>query len=158
MSNEKIQSRLRKFLALANDQSTTEHEKIAAFKAAQQLMLDHNLTVKDTEESEFVNPVYTCLRNAGGNLWQGSLLTSLGKINGVFVYKNTGVTGYYLYGKKNDVSSLLAIMGFVSASILQEGLRRYKASKSEKQAYFPKIILLRCDKWIQSINQSFRIA
>jgi hypothetical protein len=131
MTNEKLHKRIRNILALSMDKSTTEEERQAAYRLAQKLLLENNLTSTEIKESPFSSHTYFPLQNAGGPIWQRALLSDLGQINGVYVYTMTGEKGTFLYGRKDDITSLLSIAEFIMASILHEGLRQFGLRKNK---------------------------
>lgn len=123
----KVIDRLRKLLALANDKRANEAESQLAMEHAQQLMLEHNLTMA-TVEARGGEKEVRLKEETKKNLmfkWQRELFENVARVNFCFfslVRKETAsgeriVGGYEIIGRQSNVVSARNMYEYLAETI-----------------------------------------
>ncbi len=139
MSDEKILARVRKMLALANDQAASEHERDTALQMSYNLLAKHNLTMvdaadplpEDREEYRMETFGMHWCRSVCGNI------ADLFFCNYFFGSKlNATKMRHHFVGKESNATTAMLLSTFVIDSILKECRSLYKHNLAPESRSF----------------------
>lgn len=134
MTNEKTIGRIRKLLAMTDKQSgASDQERETALRRANSLMDKYNVSMMDVSEDARDEDERNCESIATGTVkWKAAVISVIGKLYGVFVYRTTGRDGCtFFVGRESSRVAVRYISEYLIRSIEAEakmviGDRAYK--------------------------------
>ena len=134
MTNEKTIGRIRKLLAMADKESgASDQERETALRRANSLMDKYNVSMMDVSEDARGEDERNCESIATGTVkWKAAVISVIGKLYGVFVYRTTGRDGCtFFVGRESSRVAVRYISEYLIRSIEAEaktviGDRAYK--------------------------------
>lgn len=137
--SEKILDRVRKMLALANDQATTEHERDTALQMAYRLLAKHNLTMVDAADPLPEDREEYRMETFGMH-WCRSVCYN---VAGLFFCEyffgqklNATKMRHHFVGKESNATTAMLLSTFVIDSILKECRKLYKHNLAPESRSF----------------------
>ena len=134
MTNEKTIDRIRKLLAMADaENGASDQERETALRRANTLMDKYNVSMMDVSEDERNEDERSSESIATGTVkWKAAVITVIGRLYGVFVYRTTGKDGRtFFVGRESSRAAVRYISEYLIHSIEAEaktviGNRAYK--------------------------------
>lgn len=133
MSVEKALDRVKKMLALGNNEGATEAERETALRMAYNLLAKHNLTVADLPQDQVeAREEQHVVLNAAP--WARSLAHSVAKLFFCnYYFMHTGRSGRYSHhfiGKQSNTSTALYMAQYLIQAVQREAAKRYGSATS----------------------------
>ncbi len=143
MSNqEKVLDKIRKLLAMANDDRGNEQERDTALRMAHTLLTKHGLELQDVEEAarDAVDPRGTFDFESWSMPWTREIRHYVGKLfmcEYIFGHKRSGTKQVHWYvGRESNAATAMYMSTYVIESILKEGRRLYTHNLSPQTRSF----------------------
>lgn len=132
MSEEKILSRVRKMMAIANDAAATEGERDNALRMAYKLLAKHNLTMVDVEihadAQDDKREIYETVTRS--QLWARHVCNI---VAGLFFCQyfsgrkiNADKCVHHFVGKESNATTAMLLSDYIVQSLVKESRQRYK--------------------------------
>ena len=142
MSNDKILDRIRKLLAMANDERGNDNERETALRQAHAMLTKHGLELADVEahEREKMDP-RGCYDDEGWSMgWTRSVRNHIAKLFMCSYYYGRKINGtrevHHFVGRESNAMTAMYMSSYVINSILKEGRRLYKHNLSPETRAF----------------------
>lgn len=128
MSEDRIIDRIRKMLALANDQAATEGERDNALRMAYATMAKHNIDAARVEATGTKEPRLNLDSEGWSMLWAKQMYLCMGELFFCKYYFGRKINGtkviHHFVGKESNAVTASYMATFVVTSILKEGRGR----------------------------------
>lgn len=128
---EKILEKVRKMLALANDEQTSEIERDNYLKIAHDLLAKHELDMKDIEASvrEDEDPRGQFTSTGWGASWAKVIRNSMGRLFRCYYYNGDKINGtrsqYHFVGRESSATTAMYMGDWIVKGTLREADRRF---------------------------------
>lgn len=137
---EKIIDKIKKLLALANNSAATEGERENALHMAHNLLVKHNLEMKDLQEHEIKeNRIFERLETFQMK-WCRGVAISIAKLFFCEMFtegKINGTKGRYCFvGKESNATTAALMTEYVISSILREARKLYGSNLAPQSTSF----------------------
>lgn len=139
---DRILDRIRKMLALANDQAASEGERDNALRMAQNLLLKYNLTQQDLDahEREKVDPRGKYMGEGWSMLWAKRIRMHIAYLFMCKYYYgrkiNATKCAHYFVGRESNATTAMWMSDYVISSILKQARMLYKHNLSPESRSF----------------------
>lgn len=132
--NEKILTKIKKMLALANDLAASEGERDNALRMAYKLLAKHNLSMMDVDNHGKPEPRIDADNKCFGMPFARSVSNSIAKLFFCQCYAGQKINGtqiiYHFVGKESNATTAMLLSDWIIKSILKECRARYKHNLS----------------------------
>ncbi len=137
---EKIIDKIKKLLALANNSAASEGERENALRMAHNLLVKHNLEMKDLQEHEIKeNRIFERLETFQMK-WCRGVAISIAKLFFCEMFtegKINGTKGRYCFvGKESNATTAALMTEYVISSILREARKLYGSNLAPQSTSF----------------------
>lgn len=133
MSTEKIIDRVKKMLALGNNEGATEAERETALRMAYNLLAKHNLTMSDLPSDQIEAREKTCV-TLSADKWARNVANSAAELFFCsYHYQRTNTSGkdhHFFVGKQSNVVTAQHVAEYLIRSIKKEATKRYQSPTS----------------------------
>lgn len=142
MDNEKVLDKIRKLLAMANDERGNDHEREQALRMAHKLLTAHQLDLLDIEkhirDKEDPRDRFDC--EGWSMRWTMHLRKAIAELFMCEYFYGSKINGtrchHSFVGRSNNAITAMYISDYVIASILKEGRRLYRHNLSPETRAF----------------------
>lgn len=132
MSEEKILSRVRKMMALAENEAASEGERDNAVRMAYKLLAKHNLTMVDVEmkaaEQDDKREIYETVTRS--QLWARHVCNIVAKLFFCQYFSGRKINAdkcvHHFVGKESNATTAMLLSDFIVQSLVKESRRLYK--------------------------------
>ena len=134
MVENNILERLRHLFAMAEHETSNEHEAAVALEKAQKLLLEHNLTrasvvTPETAKANGIGKVDVV--EANGYPWRKHLLNTIAKNNLCNVIASDYAKTIHLFGNQDNVRSVLEMYYWIAEQLIRLAGPAYTSYKRE---------------------------
>lgn len=142
MSDEKVLDKIRKLLAMANDDRGNDQERETALRMAHALLTKHGLDLQQVEASarDAVDPRGTFDFESWSMPWTREIRHYIGKLfmcEYIYGHKKSGTKQVHWYvGRESNAATAMYMSTYVIESILKEGRRLYTHNLSPETRSF----------------------
>lgn len=127
----RVLERVRKMLAIANNEGASEEERDNAMKMAHDLLTKHELDMMDVEISmrDTEDPRGSFTSDGWGANWAKSIRVAMGKLFNCYYYNGGKINGtrsrYTFVGRESAATTAMYMGDWIVKSTLKEADRRY---------------------------------
>ena len=132
MSTEKILNRIRKLLAMANDERGNDNERDTALRQAHTLLTKYNLELADVEKHarDKLDPRGSFDEEGWSMSWTRDVRNAIARLCMCKYFYGHKINGtrqmHYFVGRESNAVTAMYMSSYVIENILKEGRRLYK--------------------------------
>lgn len=131
MSNDRILERIRKLLAMANDERGNDHERETALRQAHAMLTKHGLDMMDVaeHEREKVDPRGKHTVEGWSMVWSRHIHNAIGRLFMCKYFYGKKINGtkqeHHFVGRESNALTAMYMSTYVVDNILKEGRRQF---------------------------------
>jgi hypothetical protein len=138
--SSRMLARIKKMLALANNEGATEGERAAALHHANLLLQKYNLSLADLPADQVNEPREEQVLVVCGDRWLRDICDSVAKLHFCnYMFASTGTSGKwanYFIGRQSNVVTAMLMSEYLIKSIKREATKRYRSPTSPEGRSF----------------------
>lgn len=157
MSTDKILDRIRKLLAMANDERGNDNERETALRQAHSLLTKYGLDLMDVEahEREKLDPRGSYDEEGWSMTWTRTIRNIIARLFMCKYYYGRKISGtrqiHYFVGRESNAVTAMYMSAYVIENVLKEGRRLYRHNLAPETRSFAMGVATRLSRRVEEM-------